>query len=86
MEYGSLSAWVKAHNLIVNRCKVINDVCLDRCEIMGRGTRYRMVFEGRTIAEWTAYDLESVRCALSAANAVFDVLWDCRRLGLASFA
>lgn len=86
MDYGTVSRWVRTHNLIVNRCNVINDVTLDRCQILGRGTHYRMVFAGRTICRWDAYDLQSVEGALTAANAVFDVLWDCRRLGLAAFA
>lgn len=86
MEYGQVERWCKVHNLILNRVRCINDVTEDRCEVRGRGTRYRLEFLGRRLAEWRAYDVTACEGALAVADAVLDVVWDLRRERLASFS
>lgn len=84
--YDDLRAWCKTHELIVNRCKVINDVTLDLADIRERNGGYSLRLFGREVARWRIYDLRSVEDAYQRADAVFRVLWDARRCGYADFA
>lgn len=86
MDYSEIAAWVKTHNLIMNRVKCVNDVTLDLCTVRGRAGRYRVEMCGSVICSWKAYDLRSCDDALVSMNAVLDTCWHLWRLGYASFA
>lgn len=85
MLYDQLSSWVRDHNLIMNRVKCINDVTNDLARVTTRKGTYSLKFLGREIATWRAYDDDACRQALAVADALLDVLWDCRREGYATF-
>lgn len=86
LSYDDMRLWVRRHDLCLNRVRVINDITLDRATVGHRGAKWWVDFLGRRICEWHAYDVRSVDDALVALDAVKVALWDCRRLGLASFA
>lgn len=86
MVFDDMRRWVRLHDLVMNRVKVINGVTGDACTVSGHGGRYTMRLYGRKILEWRAYDLSSVEDALLVSTAVFDALWDARRLGSDAFA
>lgn len=85
LAYEDMRRFTKLHDLVVNRVNVINQITDGACTMGGRGCDYVVRFYGRPIAQWQAYDVASVERSLSAMDAVYDVLWDCRRLGYASF-
>lgn len=85
VSYDDMRAWVRRHDLVMNRAKVINDITDDLLVVGHKGCRYWVEFLGRRICDWRAYDLESVNQALACLQGVEYVLWDCRRLGYASF-
>lgn len=86
VEYAALERWCKVHELVINRCKVINDVTEDHASVSGRRGRYRLELFGRKVAEWRVYDLRSVEDAYQRADAIYNALWDARREGYATFA
>lgn len=85
MRYAELSAWVRVHNLVMNRVKCMNDVTEDLFTVRGKGPTYRLSFAGSEVVTWRAYDMESCERALAACDALLDVLWNARRLGYACF-
>lgn len=84
-DYDTTRAAVRWHDLIVNRCKVINDVTWDRAVVSGRGNVWRLDLFGRVLCEWDLRDVSSVRNAYERADAAFTALWDARRVGFATF-
>lgn len=85
MTYDDMRTWVRVHDLVINRVKVLNVVTEDRFKVTGRGCRWRVDFLDRTVAEWRAYDVRSAEDALTSLSCLYKVLWDCRREGFASF-
>lgn len=85
MTYESMRMWVKAHDLIMNRVKVINAITGDACSVRCRRGVYTMCLWGRETAKWRAYDMHSVNQTLEVATALYRALWDVRRLGPAAF-
>lgn len=86
MDYYAKSAlWVRLDSLVRNRVKVINAVTEDRAEYRTRGGVCSVLFLGRELCEYRAYDLEQTRRAVDCLESVYKVLWDCRREGLATF-
>lgn len=83
--YERAAAFCKYERLIRNRIKVINAVTNDRAEIELRRGRYRVSVLGSEVAAFGWYDVDSARAAYERLDTVFDVLWNCRRLGLAAF-
>lgn len=77
--------WCRLDGLVRNRVKVINAVTEDRCTYDYWRGRCRVDFLGRTIADYASSDLNGARDAYLRLDAVYRVLWDCRREGLASF-
>lgn len=84
--YDDMRLWVRRHDLVLNRVKVINVITEDRAKVGHRGCRWWVDFLDHRLCEWKAYDVRSVDDALLALDAVKTALWDCRRVGLASFA
>lgn len=86
MEWYELTrSWVRVHELLLNRVKCINHIACGACEVTQRGARYRLLLWGCVVAEWRAYDLESVRSAFSLTEGIERACWHSRRLGYASF-
>lgn len=83
--YDDMRAWVRTHDLILNRCKVANVVTGDLFVVGHKGCRWWVDFLGRRVAEWRAYDLDSANKALAGMECAYRVLWDCRREGYACF-
>lgn len=82
--FEDIERYCKVHDLCVNRVKVINEVTEDAARIRcARGT-YTVTLWGRAIATWGGCDLSAVERAYQRLDAVFDVLWDARRVGMLS--
>lgn len=77
--------WCKYDALVRNRCEVINVVTEDRMTYQRSKGTCTVVFLGRVLAEYATSSLDGARDAFTRLDAVYRVLWDCRREGLAFF-
>lgn len=80
-----MNAWVKAHELVMNRVEWLNTITEDRVTVGHRGCHWWADFLGRRLVQWQAYDFDSVNQACECLTLLAWSLWDCRREGLASF-
>lgn len=85
LTYDDMRIWCKWHGLVVNRLKVLYWITGERGRLSQKGVEYRVQWLDETIAEYKAYDCESVRTAFERLDAVQNFAWKCRLLGLASF-
>lgn len=85
VSYDDMRSWVKCHDLVMNRIKVLNVISENRFEVAHRGCRWWCEFLGRRVTEWRAYDVRSVEDALCRLSGIYKVMWDARREGYLSF-
>lgn len=90
MLYDELSSWVKIHNLILNRCGVINTIhggCYgwsygSLCSVRYARGAYECVYCGDVVCTWQVFDLPSADSALGYVSSLADALWLVSRAGM----
>lgn len=83
LTYDDMRAWCRWHELVINRLKVLYWVTGELGTVTNRGIRYRVTWRDNIIAEYSAYDVDSVRTAYERVDAVEHFAWEVRRQGLA---
>lgn len=83
MCYEDMAEWNRKHDLLLNRCAIINQIhgCAydwcsgNPCTVSYRRGWYTCYYFGRELVAWGVYDLDSARAAYGRLDALADALW-----------
>lgn len=86
LTYEDMRLYNRTIDLIVNRCKCINQIGDSLAEVRYARGRYHLDYLGRELATWRLYDVTGADIALKMAETCLNVLWESRRAGLICLA